>query len=115
VAVGTAAAAVPIRSITRESTSDKFTFWGTSGADGVDSQLLGLAKAMSEIMRGTREDTEGWCWEITASEEAAQPEEEAPVDTSIQGLSTLRRLLGNLHPASLLGAWAFFGTANAQS
>lgn len=66
VAVGTAAAAVPIRSITRLSTDDKFTFQGTSGEEGAESRLLGLAKRMSAIQRGQSDDTEGWCWEITA-------------------------------------------------
>jgi branched-chain amino acid aminotransferase len=65
VAVGTAAAAVPIRSITRLSTSDKFTFLGTSGGEGSESKMLGLAKIMSQIQRGQVKDTEGWCWEVT--------------------------------------------------
>ncbi|KAJ4178983.1 hypothetical protein NW767_013731 [Fusarium falciforme] len=65
VAVGTVAVVVPIRSISRLSTSDKFTFPGTSNPDKVESQLLGLARTLSDIARGNREDTEGWCWKVT--------------------------------------------------
>lgn len=64
VAVGTAAAAVPIRSIERLSTSDKFIFQGTSGEEGIESKLLGLAQRMGNIQRGKHEDAESWCWEV---------------------------------------------------
>ncbi|KAL6859822.1 putative secondary metabolism biosynthetic enzyme [Amphichorda felina] len=65
VAVGTVAVVVPIRSISRLSTSEKFTFPGTSDPEKIESQLLGLARTLSEIVRGDREDIEGWCWKVT--------------------------------------------------
>lgn len=120
VAVGTAAAAVPIRSITRLSTNDKFTFQGTSGSEGEESKLLDLAKTMSEIQRGQREDTEGWCWEVTASssEEYEFEAEQGGGASSTTGdvlpqqatgaLSSIGRLAASLYPSSLLGLWAFF-------
>jgi hypothetical protein len=117
VAVGTAAAAVPIRSITRLSTSDKFTFWGTSGAEGVESRLIGLAKMMSEIQRGQREDTEDWCWEVTSHgdvdpKEAVEATErpQALLGPSSNSLSSISRLVTSLYPATLLGMWAFFSS-----
>jgi branched-chain amino acid aminotransferase len=74
IAVGTAAAAVPIRSVSRLSSNDKFIFHGTSGTQDVESKLLGLAQRMNDIQRGLKEDTESWCWEVTA------PVEESPVE-----------------------------------
>ena len=115
--MGTAAAAVPIRSIARLSTNDKFTFWGTSGADGVESRLMALAKIMLEIQRGQREDTEGWCWEVTSEDGASEDDivesKETPsilLGPSAQSLSTVSRLLTSLYPATLLGMWAFFSS-----
>lgn len=67
VAVGTAAAAVPIRSISRLSTGEKFTFPGTSNPGKGGSHLLELARLVSDAARGNCEDTEGWCWEVTES------------------------------------------------
>jgi hypothetical protein len=32
---------------------------------GADSKLVGLARIMLDIQQGKREDTEGWCWEVT--------------------------------------------------
>ncbi|KAL2132507.1 hypothetical protein VTI74DRAFT_3726 [Chaetomium olivicolor] len=62
VAVGTAAAAVPIRSITRLSTGEKYSF---SNSDKDGANLIGLARLMTEIQRGRAKDTEGWGWEVT--------------------------------------------------
>lgn len=60
IAVGTAAAAVPIAALDRLSTDEKFTFEA-----GADSKLVGLARIMLDIQQGKREDTESWCWEVT--------------------------------------------------
>ncbi len=116
--MGTAAAAVPIRSITRLSTSDKLTFWGTAGADGVESRLLGLARIMGEIQRGQREDTEGWCWEVVGEEgpvEGSRQDTEKKTDERVvavlsggRAMSTVGRMLASMYPATLLGLWAFF-------
>ncbi len=86
VAVGTAVAAVPVRSITRLSTNTKFVFANTSGAEGVESRLMGLACTMSNIQRGLCDDTEGWCWEVMATEE----EVGCPGDGSRGGLGSAR-------------------------
>ncbi|WQF89329.1 Putative aminotransferase class IV, branched-chain amino acid aminotransferase II [Colletotrichum destructivum] len=59
VAVGTAAAAVPIRTISRLSTNEKFTFNSAGG------ELLRLSSIISGIQRGTQEDTEQWGHPIT--------------------------------------------------
>ena len=68
VAVGTAAAAVPVKSITRQSTSETFEF------KGVENKLLGLAAKVADIQRGRAVDVEGWCHEIAGpSEQSAQP------------------------------------------
>lgn len=61
-AVGTAAAAVPVRSITRLSTNEKYTF---ISSDGVEGRLVALSRIMASIQRGRDADTEGWCWEVT--------------------------------------------------
>ncbi|KAH8203790.1 hypothetical protein TruAng_002083 [Truncatella angustata] len=62
VAVGTAAAAVPVRSITRLSTDEKYAF---ASSDNGDGKLVELSQLMASIQRGKAEDTEGWCWEVT--------------------------------------------------
>ena len=63
VAVGTAAAAVPVESITRQSTSEIFEFKHGGKA------LLGLATKMADIQRGRTVDTEGWCYDIAGHSE----------------------------------------------
>ncbi|KAI0127099.1 subgroup IIIi aminotransferase [Xylariales sp. AK1849] len=62
VAVGTAAAAVPVRSISRLSTKEKYYFPKSGSEEG---KLVGLSRLMAAIQRGKAEDTESWCWEIT--------------------------------------------------
>ena len=57
-AVGTAAAAVPISSLDKLSTGEKFTFEGSG-------ELVGLARQMGAIHRGQSEDVNGWCWKVT--------------------------------------------------
>ncbi len=106
VAVGTAVAAVPVRSITRLSTNTKFVFANTSGAEGVESRLMGLACTMSNIQRGLCDDTEGWCWEVMATEEevAALVMEAAAGSAAPeqQQLSSLAgRMLARLYPTTL--------------
>lgn len=63
-AVGTAAAAVPIRSITRKSTNEKIVFEGSSGAPGTESEGAHLARKMGAIQRGIAEDEFGWCCRV---------------------------------------------------
>ncbi|KAK7990685.1 aminotransferase [Apiospora arundinis] len=62
VAVGTAAAAVPVKTLVRLSTNEKFNF---SGSDRKEAKLLGLSELVASIQRGHAEDAEGWNWEIT--------------------------------------------------
>lgn len=62
VAVGTAAAAVPVKSLVRLSTNEKFNFLGS---DKKEAKLLGLSRLMADIQRGHAEDVEGWNWEVT--------------------------------------------------
>ncbi|KAK7909272.1 aminotransferase [Apiospora marii] len=62
VAVGTAAAAVPVKSLVRLSTNEKFGF---PGSDGKGAKLLGLSGLVAGIQRGHAADTEGWNWEVT--------------------------------------------------
>lgn len=58
VAVGTAAAAVPVESITRQSTGEIFEF------KGVEKRLLSLAAKIADIQRRRAIDIEGWCYDI---------------------------------------------------
>ncbi|KAK8076211.1 aminotransferase [Apiospora phragmitis] len=62
VAVGTAAAAVPVKSLVRLSTNEKFGF---PASDKKEGKLLGLSRLVAGIQRGHAEDTEGWNWEVT--------------------------------------------------
>ncbi len=62
VAVGTAAAAVPIRSITRLSTDETYSF---PNSDSESGGIVGLARVMTQIQRGRADDAEGWRWEVT--------------------------------------------------
>lgn len=58
-AVGTAAALLPIKSITRKSTSDKFVY--QNGADQPGPCTLKLSETIKGIQKGKIEDTFGWC------------------------------------------------------
>lgn len=58
-AVGTAAALLPIKSITRNSTSDKFIY--QNGADQPGPCTLKLSETIKGIQKGKIEDTFGWC------------------------------------------------------
>ncbi|KAK8091780.1 aminotransferase [Apiospora hydei] len=62
VAVGTAAAAVPVKSLVRLSTNEKFGFPGSGKKEG---KLLALSSLVARIQRGQAEDVEGWNWEVT--------------------------------------------------
>ncbi|KAK4153965.1 aminotransferase [Chaetomidium leptoderma] len=66
VAVGTAAAALPIRSITRLSTEEKYSF---ANSDNESGNIVGLARLMTQIQRGKGQDVDGWCWEVTGYSE----------------------------------------------
>ncbi|KAM7196698.1 Aminotransferase [Rhypophila sp. PSN 637] len=71
VAVGTAASAVPIRSITRLETDQKFVFDKSE-----NGKLKGLAGRMADIQRGRAADTEDWCWVVEGYENTAVTVEE---------------------------------------
>ncbi|KAH8724219.1 aminotransferase [Phaeosphaeriaceae sp. PMI808] len=58
VAVGTAAAAVPVKSITRQSTHETIEFKGGK------RKLLDLAAKIADIQRGRAVDAQGWCHDI---------------------------------------------------
>ncbi|KAI2629906.1 aminotransferase [Hypoxylon sp. NC1633] len=63
-AVGTASALVPIKSITRKSTGDVFAYNGESSKPGpCCAKLLSILKA---IQQGEVEDRFGWCRMVTA-------------------------------------------------
>jgi branched-chain amino acid aminotransferase len=57
-AVGTAASVVPIRSISRKSTSDKFNYLKVANEPGPCS--LKLLTALKCVQQGKVEDTFGW-------------------------------------------------------
>lgn len=101
VAVGTAASAVPIRSLSRLETGEKYTFGGSKG------RLAELAGRMTEIQRGRREDTEGWCWVVGGYERTAVtipgPSDGKEVGESVYGGGISGYLLGAI--ASRLGLW----------
>jgi branched-chain amino acid aminotransferase len=62
-AVGTAGTLVPIKSITRKSTNDMFSYNGGSDAPGpCCSKLLSILKG---IQQGKIEDRFGWCKQVT--------------------------------------------------
>ncbi|OJI88452.1 hypothetical protein ASPTUDRAFT_61089 [Aspergillus tubingensis CBS 134.48] len=60
IAVGTAAAAVPIASIDRLSSGEKYVFQATG-----DGKLLDLARSMRAIQKGQAPDNDDWCFEVT--------------------------------------------------
>ncbi len=59
--MGTAAAVVPIKSLDKLSTGEKYVF----PASGEEGNIVGLARLMGAVARGNSEDTEGWRWEVT--------------------------------------------------
>ncbi|KID84397.1 branched-chain-amino-acid aminotransferase TOXF [Metarhizium guizhouense ARSEF 977] len=67
-AVGTAAAAVPIKALDRLSTGDKLVFPGS----GETSNISHLASLMDAIQRGKQQDVDGWCWKVTGFATAKQ-------------------------------------------
>ena len=58
-AVGTAAALVPIKSITMKSRNDKFSYGNGSGEPG--PACLKLLKTLKGIQQGKIKDEFGWC------------------------------------------------------
>ena len=97
-AVGTAAAALPIRSISRLSTGEKFEFPGTSGKEGAQSEGLALAKRLMDIQAGRADDLDAWRFEVTVASErelellqghGGAPEELLPQSTMPVSLSAL--------------------------
>jgi hypothetical protein len=69
---------VPVRSLTRLSTNEKYVFSNSGSETG---KLIGLARLMMQIQRGKATDTEGWLWEITGFPQPAP----APSSLSILG------------------------------
>lgn len=64
-AAGTAASLLPIRSITRHSTSDKFDYGEES--EKVDSAFAILSKALSDVQHGVVQDDYGWTHSVSAT------------------------------------------------
>ncbi|KAK6076446.1 subgroup IV aminotransferase [Seiridium cupressi] len=102
VAVGTAAAAVPVRSIARLSTNEKYSF---AASEHGEAKLVALSHLMASIQRGRADDTEGWCWEVTGFPQ--------PTETSASDMIAERRsLLGNA--VSTFHKTVFDGLLNAM-
>ncbi len=59
-ACGTAVSLVPIASVTRESTGDKFTYGGKDFCTKLNTTLR-------EIQAGVGQETFGWCLPVTTS------------------------------------------------
>jgi branched-chain amino acid aminotransferase len=57
-AAGTAAALLPIKSITRKSTNEKFTF--RDGANDMGPRSIIIRDYMKGIQQGKRKDVFGW-------------------------------------------------------
>lgn len=79
-AVGTAAALLPIKSITRKSTSDKFIY--QNGADQPGPCTLKLSETIKGIQKGKIEDTFGWCVKVE--------ETKLPVDVQVNGDESIK-------------------------
>jgi hypothetical protein len=62
-AVGTAAALLPVKSTTRKSTSDKFVY--QNGASEAGPCCMKLSAMLKAIQKGKVEDTYGWCVDVT--------------------------------------------------
>jgi branched-chain amino acid aminotransferase len=60
IAAGTAAALVPIRSITRRSTNDMFQYI-TEGSEEPGEVFTKLLTTLQDIQRGKKADPYGWC------------------------------------------------------
>lgn len=103
--MGTAAAAVPVRSIARLSTHEKYSFSKSESGDG---KLVELSKLMASIQRGNSEDTEDWCWEVTGYPEQADASPAAGAATTqwslllstVSSLKTISNGLWNAVPFS---------------
>lgn len=75
-AVGTAAAAVPIRSITRPSTGQKFTFAAPDPEAETSASGRELARMIADIQHGVAPDKFEWCWEVEGVETPQQVSDE---------------------------------------
>jgi branched-chain amino acid aminotransferase len=74
-AAGTAAALLPVKSITRKSTSDKFVYQdGANEAGPCGAKLSAMLRA---IQKGKIEDTYGWCVNVTEVKDNAREYEPA--------------------------------------
>jgi branched-chain amino acid aminotransferase len=67
-AAGTAAMVVPIKSITRKSTGDVFTY----SADGPGEACQRLAKALSAVQKGLATDDRNWLWPVAQVADAEE-------------------------------------------
>lgn len=66
-AAGTAAALLPIKSISCKSTGDKFIY--RDGADTAGPVCTKLSAMMKAIQKGTAEDSFQWCMQVTEVKE----------------------------------------------
>ena len=69
-AVGTAACLVPVRSITRRSTRQKFSFGAAQTAPGPLCEAL--SKKLDAVMRGQATDSFNWGYAIGGKEQATE-------------------------------------------
>lgn len=91
IAVGTAAALVPIRSITRQSLDQKFLYQdGSSSAGPCCRKLL---QALQDIQRGVSNDAFGWREQVLA------PDASAPVNSDLENTSGIYGVLEGLWQA----------------
>lgn len=66
IAAGSAASLVPINSISRTSTGDKFEYGDKTASEIVNSAHGGLSRMLLEIQQGIAEDTFGWRYKLEA-------------------------------------------------
>ncbi|KAJ5675359.1 Aminotransferase lcsP [Penicillium macrosclerotiorum] len=81
IAAGTAAALVPVRSITMRSKNDKFEYRCGDQAQGGDV-CVKLLQILRGIQGGSMEDTQGWNYEVTA------PSKEWLEEANVENLDT---------------------------
>jgi branched-chain amino acid aminotransferase len=81
IAVGTAASLLPIRSLTRPSTDEKFLYGETTG-----ECTTKLSKALRDIMRGNVEDPFGWV-DVVKEEDMLLPKTEKTEEKVMNGVN----------------------------
>lgn len=81
IAVGTAASLLPIRSLVRPSTDEKFVYGDTTG-----EYTARLSGALRDIMRGDIEDPFGWV-DVVKEEDLLLPKEEKVEEPAMNGVN----------------------------